>query len=258
MHRQEFDREDVEAHLIEVPSCESQHSFILLDQSSGERTILWKHDARLDIDPAELCPEWVTHARLLHIDGHPVPPAALAAGWARDAGIPVTADLDNLYPGVEALLEHVDFLFSSREFPQRLTGIAELTDSLPEIAARFGCRVVGATLGRDGVLAWDGREFPLLPGLPRVDTVDTTGAGDIFHGAFAYALLEGQPLARSLAFSCAAAALNCSAPGARGGIRSLSEIAQLMRSGELHARLFGEKELSEFSARARSAAHRKT
>ena len=81
---------------------------------SGERTILWKRDARLDLLPGELRPEWIRRARLLHVDGHPSAPAALAAQWAREAGVMVTADLDNLYPEVEALLEHVDFLISSR------------------------------------------------------------------------------------------------------------------------------------------------
>ena len=86
----------------------------------------------------------------------PAHPAALAARWAREAGVMVMADLDNLYPGVEALLEHVDFLISSREFPERLLGIADPLESLPEIVRRFGCRVAGVTLGQEGALAWDG------------------------------------------------------------------------------------------------------
>ena len=110
LQRDGLQREGLEIHLVEVPDCSTQVAFILVDQSSGERTILWKRDARLDLLPSELRPDWITRARLLHVDGHPRAPAAQAARWAHEAGVLVTADLDNLYPGVEALLEHVDFL----------------------------------------------------------------------------------------------------------------------------------------------------
>jgi sulfofructose kinase len=243
LQRAEFAREGVEAHLIEVPGCASQIAFILVDESTGERTILWQRDSRLDPDPKELRREWLDNARLLHVDGHPSAPAALAATWAQQAGMIVTADIDNLYSGVEVLLEHVDYLIGSREFPQRLTGIETLTRALPEIRRRFGCRIVGATLGCDGALLWDGAAFRYSPAF-QVATVDTTGAGDVFHAGFAFALLQGWTLDRSLEFSCAAAALNCTARGARGGIRPVAEIERLMRRGERYPRAFREGRLS--------------
>ena len=79
----------------------------------------------------------------------------------------------------------------------------------------------------DGVLAWDGREFHRRPAY-RVPVVDTTGAGDIFHAGFIYALLQGWPLDRQLDFSCAAAAMNCMGAGARGGIQSVAAVEELM------------------------------
>jgi sulfofructose kinase len=227
--RQELAREGVEARWIEIPSCASQAAYILIDQPSGERTILWQHD--------DLPSEWISQTRLLHVDGHPPAPAALAARWAHAAGAVVTADLDNIYPGVEDLLASVDYLMASREFPARVTGIAAITDALVELHRRFGCRVAGATLGRDGALAWDGGSFHYSPGFC-IDPIDTTGAGDIFHAAFAFALLEGQRLDQILEFSCAAAALNCTALGARGGIRPLDEIRRLMREGQRHPAAF--------------------
>lgn len=249
VQRDGLKREGLETHLIEVPNCSSQVAFILVDQCSGERTVLWKRDARLDLLPDELRPEWITRARLLHLDGHPSPPAALAARWAREAGVMVTADLDNIYPGVEALLEHVDFLISSREFPERLIGVVDPIESLPEIARRFGCRVTGVTLGVQGALAWDGERFHYSPAF-RVDAVDTTGAGDIFHAGFAYCLLGGRTLADALEFSCAAAALNCAAFGARGGIRPVSEITTLMREGARHPAAYDQDELRHKSEQA--------
>jgi sulfofructose kinase len=104
VHREEFAKEGVETHLMEVPDCESQLSYILVEQASGERTVLRKRDPRLDIAEAELHPEWIERARLLHVDGHPTAPAIAAARIARRASVPVMADLDNLYPGVKVLL----------------------------------------------------------------------------------------------------------------------------------------------------------
>jgi sulfofructose kinase len=249
LQREEFAREGVPVHLVEVPNCASQLAFIIVDQSSGERTIMWQRDDRLDLMPEELPREWIRSARLIHVDGHPCAPAAVAAQWARETGAMVTADLDNLYTGIEALLEGVHFMISSRDFPERLLGIPDLLQSLPEITRLFGCRVAGATLGRGGVLAWDGKHFHYCPAFC-VDAVDTTGAGDVFHAGFAYALLRGDALPEVLEFSCAAAGLNCTAPGARGGIRTVDEIEALRREGSRHDSLYREEELLRASARA--------
>ena len=249
LQRDELAREGVEAHLLEVTNCASQLAFIIVDQATGERTILWQRDDRLDLRPEELPREWIRGARLIHVDGHPCAPAAAAARCAHEAGAMVTADLDNIYPGVEELLEDVNFMIGSRDFLERLLGASDLFESLPEITRRFGCRVAGATLGRDGVLAWDGNQFHYCPAF-EVDTVDTTGAGDIFHAGFAYALLRGDTLPAILEFSCAAAALNCTALGARGGIRPVSEIEKLRRDGTRHERLYADGELRRVSDRA--------
>jgi len=237
LQRSEFARAGVEAHLLAVPDCSSQLAYILVDEPSGERTILWQRDPRLTVLPEELHRDWITRSRILLLDGHDTAAATLAARWAREVALPVVADLDNLYPRVEALLENVDYLVASRDFPTRLTSKQNLKESLQEIHLRFGCRVVASTLGVQGVLAFDGSRFHYSPAF-RVDTLDTTGAGDIFHGAFVYAALQGWPLSRMLDFSCAAAALNCTALGARGGIRPLAEIEALMRTGPRHPAAF--------------------
>jgi len=221
----------IEAHWIVVPHCQSPTSFILVDEETGERTVLWKRDPHLELLPAEIQREWVVQGRLLHVDGHDCAGATQAARWAGAAHIPITADLDNVYPGVEVLLENVDYAITSKEFPARLCGQSDLLVSLPTIASRFGCRLTGATLGTDGVLAWDGARFHYSPAF-EVKPVDTTGAGDVFHAAFAYSVLRGEELPRSLEFSCAAAGLSCMGMGARGGIASLGEIEALIRNGQ--------------------------
>jgi sulfofructose kinase len=232
----------IEAHWIVVPQCQSQSSFILVDEGTGERTVLWRRDQRLELLPAEIQRECVVQARLLHVDGHDCPAAAQAARWARSARIPVTADLDNLYPGVEALLENVDFAITSSEFPARLCGENDLLVSLPKMAARFGSQITAATLGTDGALAWDGSRFLYSPAFD-LNAVDTTGAGDIFHAAFAYGLLQGYDLPRSLEFSCSAAGLSCMGMGARGGIASVAEIENLIRKGRRRPPAFTQEHL---------------
>jgi sulfofructose kinase len=245
LQQNEMLRAGIDAHWIVVPQCQSQSSFILVDGVSGERTVLWKRDARLELLPSEIQREWVVRARLLHVDGHDCAGATEAARWARSAQIPVTADLDNLYPGVEALLENVDYAIASREFHTWLCGESDPLISLPAVAARFGCRLAAATLGADGVLAWDGTRFHYSPAF-EVNPVDTTGAGDVFHAGFAYALLRGDELPRTLEFSCAAAGLACMGMGARGGIASLEEIEVLIRNGRPRPAAFTPELLEAF------------
>jgi sulfofructose kinase len=236
IHRAEFERLGVEAHLMTAMGCASQQAVILVDDA-GERTVLWKRDNRLTLRPEELRREWITDAGALHVDGHDTAAAVVAAGWAREAGVPVVADLDDLYPGIEALIEKVDYLITSRDIPGRLTGGTDLRRSLQMLRSKFGGHLAAATLGHEGVLAWDGARFHYAPAF-RVNPVDTTGAGDIFHAGFIYGLLQGWALPRQLEFACAAAALNCTAFGARGGIQTVEDIEALIATGVHHASAF--------------------
>jgi sulfofructose kinase len=216
LHRDEFARAGVETHLFTANDCPSQESLILVDRD-GERTVLTRRDEALSLHPEDLEKEWIVSAGALHVDGYDTAAATLAAQWARSAGVPVIADLDEIYPGVEQLIENIDYLIVSRDFPSRLTGEPTLEGALQAMHARYGCRLAAATLGPDGVLAFDGKEFHHAAAYC-VPVVDTTGAGDIFHAGFIFGLLQGWPLGRQLDFACAAAALNCTASGARGGI----------------------------------------
>lgn len=244
----EMQREGVEAHWIVARGCASQTSFILVDEASGGRTVLWKRDPEIALRPEDLKRDWIRGARALLVDGHDTQAAAHAARWALEEEIPVVGDFDNLYPGIKVLLQYVSFPITSKDFPERLTGECDLLKSLPRILRDLKCRLIAATLGRLGVLGWNGEAFILCPGF-RVKALDTTGAGDIFHGAFLYGLLCGWQLEETLEFSCAAAALNCQAPGARGGIASLAAIENLRRSGERSEYAYTTEQLQE-AARA--------
>jgi len=204
LHRREFARTGVDAHLITVRDAVSPQSLILVDEG-GERTVLCRRDERLLLQPADLDRAWIVNARALLVDGFETAAATQAASWARSAGIPVIADLDETYPGVEDLIDNVDYLVVSRDFPTRLTGERNLEQALRAAMKRFGCTITAATLGAEGVLAWDGKRFYSLAAY-HVPVVDTTGAGDIFHAGFIYGLLQDWALDRQLDFACAAAA----------------------------------------------------
>ncbi|HEY1995048.1 MAG TPA: PfkB family carbohydrate kinase [Edaphobacter sp.] len=229
LHREAFAHAGVETRILTVPGGASAQSLILVD-AQGERTVLIRRDERLALHPADLDRDSIINARALHVDGYDTEAAILAATWAREAGIPVIADLDELYPNVEALIANVDYLIVSRDFPSRLTAEPDLEQALRKMQRRYSCRLAAATLGQEGVLAFDGKRLLHTPAYC-VPVVDTTGAGDIFHAGFIYALLEDWPLDRQLDFACAAAALNCTAVGARGGIHSLDDIANLIATG---------------------------
>jgi sugar/nucleoside kinase (ribokinase family) len=148
----------------------------------------------------------------------------------------VVADLDEIYPGVEALIERIDYLIVSRDFPCRLMRESNLKKALEKMQRRYGCLLTAATLGPDGVAAWMDGQLWHSPAY-RVPVVDTTGAGDIFHAGFIYGLLQGWGLERQLDFACAAAAMNCMADGARGGIRPVETIEALMASTSRYERI---------------------
>ena len=229
LHREAFTRASVEMQIINVPGGASPQSLILVD-GGGERTVLCRRDERVALKPGDLDHQWIVNARALHVDGYETEAATVAAGWARAAGIPVIADLDEVYPGLDLLLENVDYLIVSRDIPSRLMAEPDLEMALRQMQRRYGCRLAAATLGHEGVLAWDGKQLQHTPAY-RVPVVDTTGAGDIFHAGFIYGLLQDWPLERQLDFGCAAAALNCTAVGARGGIQAVETIEEFMATG---------------------------
>jgi len=233
LHRREFDRAGVDARLITVPGAVSPQSLIIVDDG-GERTVLCRRDERLLLQPADLDRACIQNARVLLVDGFETAAATQAARWARAAGIPVVADLDETYTGVEDLIACVDHLIVSRDFPSRLTGERNLERALRLIKRQFGCAITAATLGADGVVAWDGQQLQSRSAY-RVAVTDTTGAGDIFHAGFIYGLVQDWPLERRLDFACAAAALNCTCSGARGGIGRVDAIEQLMATTTRYA-----------------------
>ena len=218
-------------HVLVRKGCPNQTAYIIIDRSTGERTVLWRRDDCLKVHPEEITEEMINDARMLHIDGHDTPAVARAAEIARRHGIPVTVDVDTIYQGFDKVLPNVDYLVASSEFPTAWTGETDPFRALELIQKQYGMKVAAMTLGAHGALALEAGKYHYAPAFV-VNCVDTTGAGDVFHGAFCYAVLQGMPMQNALDFSNAMAALNCTALGARGGIRGIDDVATLMRRAE--------------------------
>jgi sugar/nucleoside kinase (ribokinase family) len=216
---------DVSSVTIE-PSATNQFATILVDGSTGDRTILWNRDDRLMYREGELRKEEVCSGRLLHLDGHDIRAAIQCARWAREEGIPTIADLDKIEPLTSELIGEVDFLITSSRFPTLCTGILDQKEAFLELQKQvpgFFC----ATLGPSGAMAWVNGELLYSEGF-NVKALDTTGAGDVFHGGFIYGLLQDWGVEKTLRFANAVAALKCLDLGGRRGIPSLEKTKQFM------------------------------
>jgi len=212
-----------------IDGADNQIAFIIIDARSGERTIVWDRDERLAYRPDEAPVELATRGRILHLDAHDPPACTVMARAARAAGTIVTADIDNIYEGLPELLPLIDVLITSAEFPHRLTGISDERAALVEIKARYGCAVVGVTLGARGALIYCEREFIaspafVVPGGCR----DTTGAGDAFHGGFIYGMLREDDLETCMKLGNAVAALKCRTLGGRTALPTADELKAFM------------------------------
>ena len=212
-----------------IADAMNQLAFIVIDARSGERTIIWDRDERLSYRADEAPIDLASRGRALHLDAHDPPACAAMAGAAHNAGAIVTADIDNIYEGVEDLLPLIDVLITSSEFPHRLTAIADLRTSLLEMKSRYGCPIVGATLGARGALIYcEGRWVEAsafaVPGGCR----DTTGAGDAFHAGFIYAMLHGEDLENCMRAANAVAALKCRSLGGRAALPAERELREFL------------------------------
>jgi sulfofructose kinase len=224
----EYEGVDLEyAEVIE--GADNQIAFAIIDSRSGERTIIWDRDDRLSYRADEAPVQLAARGRVLHVDAHDPPACAVMARSAREAGVIVTADIDNIYEGLPDLLPLIDVLITSAEFPNRLTGIDDALSALIEIKSRFGCPIVGTTLGVRGARIYCEGKFivsPIfeVPGGCR----DTTGAGDAFHGGFIYGMLTGEDLKSCMKLGNAVAALKCRSLGARTALPTLDELKEFL------------------------------
>jgi sugar/nucleoside kinase (ribokinase family) len=216
---------DVSSVTIE-PNATNQFAMIIVEGPSGERTIIWNRDERLMYREGELPKEEVCSGKLLHLDGHDIHAALQCARWAKEEGIPTIVDLDKVEPLTSELIKEIDFVITSSRFPMLYTGTSDQKKALLELqkhTSGFLC----TTLGHQGAVALVNGEFLHVKGF-EVNTVDTTGAGDVFHGGFIYGLLQNWEVLKILRFANAVAALKCRELGGRKGIPTLKETQKFL------------------------------
>jgi ribokinase len=201
--------------------CGSQFAFIAVEAGTGKRTIFWRRPTGAALAPNELNHDLIRSAQVLHTDGLFIEASLAAARSARATGVQVVVDAGTLREGMLELAKQSDCFLASATFARALVGDDRPLEACRRLA-ELGPRVVGVTLGENGYVALDQGRVIERPAY-RVQAVDTTGCGDVFHGGFIYGLIQGWDAARCLDFSAWAAARVSLRLGGRDGIPPLAD-----------------------------------
>jgi sugar/nucleoside kinase (ribokinase family) len=209
-----------------VRDVANRHAVILIDESDGERVVVFHRDPSLAMTPGSLPGDVIRRARVLHVDAVDPGAALAAAGIAREAGARVTCDVDRADAAGAALVEAVTIPILAGHVPPALTGETDVAAALRRLR-RPHHEMLCATLGARGAVVLHGGGVDHLPAVP-IAVVDSTGAGDVFRGAFIAALLRGDGPAAIVRYANAAAAVSCTKAGAMDGVATAAEIEALL------------------------------
>ena len=225
-----LEREGVDvSHAQRTPLARPVYANIIVDQRHGTRTIFYDLAGVVGASmrtPARL----ICSCRVLFVDHVGVRGMVRAARLARQAGIPVVADLEmDDHPQFQQLLALADHLILSQGFARALTGARSPAQAVRKLA-RPDRQVAVVTCGDEG--CWylaRGDSGPRHQPAFKVEAVDTTGCGDVFHGAYAFALARGMAVAERIRFAAATAALKATRPGGQAGIPSLAAVQKFLK-----------------------------
>ena len=224
--RSELEQRGIDTSHAIVRYAPNRHAVVLVDESSGERTIVWQRDSSLALRQGDLSRDAIAGARVLHVDNVDEDTAITAARLGRDAGLIVTTDIDQVTERTAELVAAVTFPVLAERVPQALTGETDPQKAIRALRQQHE-GMLCVTRGPRGSMLLVGTELHEAPAF-EVTAVDTTGAGDVFRGALIYSLLRGDRPDSMLRFANAAAALSCTREGAIAGIPNLREIEGLL------------------------------
>ena len=226
--RQSLVGEGIDTRLIKRKGKSSQIAFVAIEKGTGRRTIFWRRPSGKELKKTELDADFLKGAHFLLLDGLMAEVSIYAAARARERGIPVMLDAGRLRQGMLEIAALSDYLVASEEFARDLKW--RLTASgLAKRRQELGCKVLTVTLGEQGSVTVSDKGFLRVPAFG-VESVDTTGAGDVFHGGFIYGLLKKWELKDIIVFASAVAAMKCTKVGGRAGIPSLSEVKAFLNT----------------------------
>jgi len=224
--RTELTTRNVDITDLIIRDAENQFAVILVDETTGERIVLWDRDDKLRLRDRELPIDAIAAARVVHVDDVDDDAAIRAARIGRGGGALVTSDIDRLTPRTEELAASVTHAIFAQHVPTHLSGLDDMEGALRKLRKTLD-NVLVVTMGEHGAMALEGDRFYHEPAFA-VHAVDTTGAGDVFRGGFIYALVHGQPIDQALRTANAAAAVSCTRLGALNGVPTLAEVRELM------------------------------
>jgi len=207
----------------------SAFAFAMIDRKTGLRTIVGRPAVVEPLTPADLPEDEIRRAKVLFVDGNEPEPQLAAATIARRAGVPVIFDAGNEKPGMEELIPLTDVLIASHGFGRDVGGSEDPAKAAAAFFARGGLTVAAVTAGVDGAY-FHTKEGAFHQPAFKVKVVDTTGAGDAFHGAYAYAMVRGWEPRRSAEFAAAVAAMKCTKLGGRTGLPRLAEVEEFLKA----------------------------
>ncbi len=213
-----------------IDGAQTQIAFIVIDERSGERTVIWKRDAKLHYSEQEVPIAAVKNTKVLHFTPHDARACIRLAEAARANSAIVSIDIDNVFDDVEELLGFVDIIIASSDFPKKLFGVTDPRKALTRMHERYGAGIVGLTLGEAGSLLLCEGQFIETPGFAVPGgCMDTTGAGDSFRVGLLYGMINGEPVEESARMANAVAALKCRAIGARTALPTRKELDCLLK-----------------------------
>ncbi|MEI6158102.1 MAG: PfkB family carbohydrate kinase, partial [Atribacterota bacterium] len=215
------------SHMVVEKGVSSIIAFCIIEKGSGKRTIVWYKELK-PLEQYDFDPEFLCSGKILHLDHHEPESATIAASLFKSTGRPIVLDIDSYDYRMEQLLSLVDVAIGSENFA-RCFNPNHYEEAVQKIH-HMGPKIVVLTLGEKGCLCYDGVESFIEPGFS-VDVVDTTGCGDVFHGAFIYGLLQKWDLRTTARFSNAMAALKCTKLGGRTGIPNRQQVETFLSHG---------------------------
>ena len=220
--------ENVDTTCLKItPGFHSQFAFIAIGEKTGNRNIFWRRGSAPLLDPEDIKLELFKNAKFLHLDDLMIDAGIEAARQARDMGLQVVMDAGSMRDNVLDLLPLVNVLIASQNFITPLTGeVATPEESLRTLKKLCTGDII-ITLGSKGSIGLFNNEIVFQEAFP-VNAIDTTGAGDVYHGAYIYGLINGWKRKECMRFASAAASLKCLDVGARKGIPSLDRIHEFL------------------------------
>ena len=203
-------------------------AYCWIDAPTGKRSVAWTRGNLPELKGEEVNLELVLNAKILHLDGHNPAAALAAAKEARRNNIPVLLDAGTLRDGVRELLPYVTILIASELFARQYSGEDDLKKAIFKLA-ETGAEVTGVTMGKEGSMTLDNGKILHCPAF-RIDPVDTTGAGDVYHAGFGVRYLETHDLMECMRFASAVSAIKCLKLGGRAGIPTRAQVDDFLKS----------------------------